>query len=80
MQPDAINRSVAGIPGNLQSAKKSAQDGKSPVVAQESLNTTNWILDPPETLIAAKDFHFAIAASFRMTQSMGNEFLFDEVR
>ena len=43
-------------------------------------NSSNWILDLPDSLIEMKDFHFAISASFRMAQSMGEEFLFDEVR
>ena len=80
MQADAINRRVGEVPGNPRFAPSTSEEGKPPAAAPESLINVNWILDPPEPLVAAKDFHFAISASFRMTQSMGDEFIFDEVR
>lgn len=80
MQPDAINRRVGGVPGNLRFAPRPSEEGQSATLPQTSLNTSNWIVDPPDSLVAAQNFHFAISASFRMNQSMGNDFLFDEVR
>lgn len=80
VQADAINRRVGEVPGNPRFVPSPSEEGKSPTAARESVINVNWILDPPEPLVAAQDFHFAISASFRMTQSMGDEFIFDEVR
>jgi hypothetical protein len=80
VQPDAINRRVAGVPGNLHPAHKPPEDEKAPVSSPVSSAASNWVIDPPDTLVEAKDFHFAVSASFRMNESMGHEFLFDEVQ
>jgi hypothetical protein len=80
VQSDAINRRVAGVPGNLHPAHKPSEDAKAPVAPQVNSPASNWVIDPPNSLVEAKDFHFAVSASFRMNESMGHEFLFDEVQ
>jgi hypothetical protein len=80
VQLATINRRVAEVPRNLRFDSKPSEDAASPKDSQDALPAPNWIVDPPETLDATKDFHFAVSASFRLNESMDNEFLFDEVR
>jgi hypothetical protein len=80
VQSGAINRRVAAVPGNLRFAYTPSEDATSPTLSEHDLQSPNWVIEPPATLVAAKDFHFAVSASFRLNESMGNEFLFEEVR
>ena len=80
MHLDGINRRIGELSGDLRFAQPPTADRKPAANAHDNFQAGNWILDPPDTLLAAKDFHFAITASFRMTESMGSQFLFDEVR
>jgi hypothetical protein len=80
VQPDAINRRVAGVPGNFHPTHKPSEDEKTSIAPPISSTDGNWVIDPPDTLVEAKDFHYAVSASFRMNESMGHEFLFDEVQ
>jgi hypothetical protein len=64
---------------SLGSPGRSEHDFQSSDDTMSGFNRSNWVVDLPESLLEVKDFHFAVSASFRLAQSMGEEFLFDEV-